>query len=142
MSAPTPPLLAGAAGRYRDALFMAYAARLARAQTGRTGTNPAVGCVIVLGDTVLAAAATADGGRPHAEETALAALAGRADGATAYVTLEPCRERSDGSPGCSQRLVDAGVIRVVFAMTDPHPKGAGGLERLRAHGVTCDHLAD
>lgn len=125
-------------GAYDDAHFMAQAVRLALAQVGRTGENPAVGCVIAREGVVLSEGATGDGGRPHAEEIALAALGGRAPGATAYVTLEPCLERSDGSPSCSQRLIAAGVSRIVWAFADPHPKGAGGLARLAQAGLVCE----
>ena len=69
---------------------------LARHRVGMTGANPAVGCVLVRAGELLAAAVTAEGGRPHAEEQALAA-AGEATGATAYVTLEPCGARSCGA---------------------------------------------
>ena len=69
-----------------DQRHMRRAIDLAGAQLGRTGENPAVGCVLVADDVVIAEAATADGGRPHAEEQALAAAGDRARGATAYVT--------------------------------------------------------
>jgi len=116
---------------------MLRAFSLAEAQSGRTGKNPAVGCVIVSVDGVtLSEAATGDGGTDHAEALALRALAeGAAKGATAYVTLEPCRERSAGGVACSQLLLDAGITRVVCAIADAHPNGAGGFDRLRDAGV-------
>ena len=115
---------------------MRRALDLARAQLGRTAPNPSVGCVLVRDGRVIAEAATGNGGRPHAEETALGALAnGDAAGATAYVTLEPCFERSTGAASCSRRLIEAGLARVVIACADPHPVAAGGTERLRAAGV-------
>jgi pyrimidine deaminase RibD-like protein len=118
---------------------MAEAMRLAEAGHGRTGANPSVGCVICDRDgNVIAAARTGDGGRPHAEETALGSIGERARGGTAYVTLEPCRERSTGEPSCSERFVAAGVSRVVVAIEDEHPKGAGGHDRLRAHGLRVE----
>ena len=118
---------------------MAEAMRLAEAGHGRTGANPSVGCVICDREgTVIAAARTADGGRPHAEETALGSVGERARGGTAYVTLEPCRQRSSGEPSCSERLVAAGVSRIVVAIEDEHPNGAGGLGRLRAHGLRVE----
>ena len=66
-----------------DDRFMRRAIELALAQLGRTGENPAVGCVLVSGDKVVSEAATADGGRPHAEEQALANAGGAAKGAVA-----------------------------------------------------------
>ena len=116
---------------------MARALELATFQHGRTGQNPAVGCVILDRDgQKVSEAATGDEGRPHAEQTALRRLPiGAAAGGTAYVTLEPCRERSTGEAACSQRLIDAGVTRVFVAALDPHPKGSGGLSRLREAGI-------
>lgn len=105
---------------------------------GRTGENPCVGCVVVRDGVLLGEARTADSGRPHAEEQALA-QAGDARGATAYVTLEPCAKRTSGSTSCTDLLIAAGVARVVIATRDPHPFAAGiGIERLRAAGVQVD----
>ena len=62
-----------------------------------------------------------------------------ARGATAYVTLEPCGQRSSGAPSCAERLIAAGVVRVVAAGRDPHPFASGrGPERLRAAGITVE----
>ena len=120
-----------------DMEWMARAVALARPRVGRTGANPAVGCVIVRDGKVLAEAATGEGGRPHAEEQALAAADAR--GAVAYVTLEPCGERSSGAASCSALLISAGVARVVVACADPSAKAAGrGLQRLRAAGVPVE----
>lgn len=121
-----------------DLRFMARALDLARAQLGRTSPNPAVGCVIVRDGIAIAEGATGDGGRPHAEELALDAAGERAEGATAYVTLEPCNQRSGGSFACSQLLLGSGVSRVVIACPDPHPLGAHGADRLTASGVIVD----
>lgn len=116
---------------------MRRAIALARANHGSTAPNPSVGCVLVKGGLVLAEAATAPGGRPHAEEQALAAAGEAARGATAYVTLEPCGERSSGTASCSARLVAAGVARVAIACEDPSPYASGrGTERLIAAGIS------
>lgn len=117
---------------------MTRALALAHAQLGRTSPNPSVGCVIVADGIVIGEGATGHGGRPHAEEVALVAAGARAAGATVYVTLEPCNQRSGGSASCSQRLLAAGVMRIVIACPDPHPLGARGEERLRAAGVTVE----
>jgi len=120
-----------------DIRFMRRALALARGQLGRVAPNPAVGCVIVRAGAERASAATGDGGRPHAEERALAAAGASARGATAYVTLEPCAERTNQTAPCSVRLVDAGVTRVVIAIGNAHAMtGGAGYERLRAAGVT------
>jgi diaminohydroxyphosphoribosylaminopyrimidine deaminase/5-amino-6-(5-phosphoribosylamino)uracil reductase len=122
-----------------DAAAMRRAIALARGRLGRTGENPAVGCVIVKDGEVVAEAATAEGGRPHAEEQALAAAGEMARGAVAYVTLEPCAERSNGTASCSARLVAAGVSRVVYACDHPHHLSAGGgPERLREAGIEVE----
>lgn len=122
-----------------DQRLMRRAIAIARARLGQTGDNPAVGCVIALGDVVLAEAATGAGGRPHAEEQALARAGDAARGATAYVSLEPCAERSTGAPSCSERLIAAGIARVVIAGFDPSPKASGrGEDRLRAAGVAVE----
>ena len=119
---------------------MADAIDLAKAQTGKTGKNPAVGCVLVSAKGErLAASVTGAGGKRHAEQIALEGLPGdAARGGTAYVTLEPCRERSAGGLSCSERLIEAGVTRIVCAIADAHPKGAGGFIRLVNAGVTVE----
>ncbi|MGH7813865.1 MAG: deaminase, partial [Candidatus Binataceae bacterium] len=73
-----------------DRRFMRAALALARRVVGLTTPNPAVGCVIVRGNRIIARGATAPGGRPHAEAIALARAGKRARGATAYVSFEPC----------------------------------------------------
>ena len=119
---------------------MNRAIELAQMQHGRTGANPSVGCVILDRDArLIAEAATGDGGRPHAEQLALANTpVGAAAGGTAYVTLEPCRLRSTDEASCSQRLIDAGIAKVVIATRDPHPQGAGGADRLREAGIEVE----
>lgn len=125
--------------------MMRRAIALARGRLGRTGDNPAVGCVIARGGVVLGEAATAEGGRPHAEEQAVALAGAAARGAVAYVTLEPCGERSSGAPSCAERLAAAGVARVVYAVANPHRLSAGrGPGRLRKAGTAVESglLAD
>lgn len=119
-----------------DALWMRRAVWLAARRSGTTGGNPTVGCVLVKGGEIVAEAVTAPGGRPHAEEQAVAAAGEGARGATAYVTLEPCGERSTGAPSCADRLLAAGVARVVLGAPDPSRYAAGrGPARLEAAGV-------
>jgi len=121
-----------------DQRYMARALELARAQLGKTSPNPSVGCVIVANGVIVGEGATGNGGRPHAEEIALAAGGERAAGATAYVTLEPCNQRSGGSFSCSELLLEAGVARVAIACPDPHPLGAHGADRLSASGLLVE----
>ena len=121
-----------------DGRFMARAIELARAQLGKTAPNPAVGCVIVRNDAIVAEAATGQGGRPHAEEIALRIAGKNASGAVAYVSLEPCSVRSSGSLSCSQLLIEARIGRIVIACEDPHPMGAHGISRLEAAGMEVE----
>lgn len=114
---------------------MARALELARSRLGKTAPNPSVGCVIVSDGAIVGEGVTGVGGRPHAEETALKAAGEKAEGACAYVTLEPCNARSGGSLSCSQLLIAAGVTRVVVACLDPHPLAEHGISRLGAAGV-------
>lgn len=114
---------------------MRRALELAARMSGQTGDNPAVGCVLVRDGAVIGEGVTQAGGRPHAEEVALAQAAD-ARGATAFVTLEPCAKRSAGGVACCDRLIEAGVARVVIATGDPHPFANGvGADRLRAAGI-------
>jgi diaminohydroxyphosphoribosylaminopyrimidine deaminase/5-amino-6-(5-phosphoribosylamino)uracil reductase len=118
---------------------MAMAVDLARHRVGLTGDNPTVGCVLVAAGEVIAAAVTGEGGRPHAEEQALEAAGAHAQGATAYITLEPCGARSSGAPSCAQRLIAARVARVVVACLDASAYASGqGAEQLTAAGIRVD----
>jgi len=115
---------------------MRRAIALARQGLGRTGANPSVGCVIVRGAVVVGEGVTAEDGRPHAEELALAQAGEAARGATAYVTLEPCGARSSGAPSCAERLIAAGVAEVRVACADASTFASGrGTARLTAAGV-------
>tara|TARA_R100001015_G_C4592616_1_gene148019 strand:- start:53 stop:697 length:645 start_codon:yes stop_codon:yes gene_type:complete len=121
-----------------DLTFMRQAIALAYTQLGRTAPNPAVGCVLVKNDIVVSTGATGQGGHPHAEQIALELAGDKAQGSTAYVTLEPCHSRSSGAPGCSDRLINAGVARVVAASADPHPTAMDGFAKLKAAGIRVD----
>ncbi len=117
-----------------DATWMRRAVALGARGTRDVRPNPRVGCVIVQDGQEIASGWHAKVGGPHAEVVALAQLAGRADGATAYVTLEPCAHFGR-TPPCAQALVDAGISRVVVGALDPNPQAAGGVAALRAVGV-------
>ncbi|RKR03724.1 bifunctional diaminohydroxyphosphoribosylaminopyrimidine deaminase/5-amino-6-(5-phosphoribosylamino)uracil reductase RibD [Maricaulis maris] len=121
-----------------DARYMGLALALARARQGHTAPNPAVGCVLVKNGRILATGATQDGGRPHAERVALDAAGAAAQGATAYVTLEPCAHHGQ-TPPCADALIAAAVSRVVIACLDRFPQVAGrGIARLEAAGIAVD----
>ena len=128
-----------------DADFMRRAIALAATHLGLTGDNPSVGCVIVAGGKVVGEGVTGLGGRPHAEERALAQAGAAAAGATAYVTLEPCAARTNGSASCSSLLIAAKIDRVVIATADASIYAAGhGPASLEASGIPIQHgvLAD
>lgn len=118
-----------------DLRHMDAALALAARGLGRTWPNPAVGCVLVRDGVAVGRGWTQPGGRPHAETEALARAGSLAEGATAYVTLEPCNHYGK-TPPCSLALIAARVARVVVACQDPDPRVAGGgLARLREAGI-------
>jgi diaminohydroxyphosphoribosylaminopyrimidine deaminase / 5-amino-6-(5-phosphoribosylamino)uracil reductase len=118
---------------------MEAAVTLGERGRGRTAPNPNVGCVIVKDDRVVGRGWTQPGGRPHAEQMALAEAGPEALGATAWVTLEPCCHASVRGPACADLLIEAGIDRVVAALEDPDPRvTGGGFERLRASGVAVE----
>lgn len=122
----------------RDEELMARAAGLGVAVRRRTPPNPWVGCVVVRDGQVVGEGATAPPGGPHAEAQAIAAAGERARGATAYVTLEPCAHQGR-TPPCAEALIEAGVARVVVAVTDPDDDVAGrGIRILRDAGLDVD----
>jgi len=130
---PPPPAPAGLTDV--DVRHLRRALALAERGRGTTHPNPMVGCVIALGDGVVAEGWHERAGSPHAEAVALAAAGERARGATAFVTLEPCAHHGR-TPPCADALIAAGVARVVFASPDPDPRVAGaGEARLRNAGI-------
>jgi diaminohydroxyphosphoribosylaminopyrimidine deaminase/5-amino-6-(5-phosphoribosylamino)uracil reductase len=116
------------------------AVALGRESTGISGPNPPVGCVIVSNGAIVGEGATAAVGGPHAEVVALRAAGGRARGATAVVTLEPCAHHGRTGP-CADALIAAGVAEVHLVLRDPDPKAVGGVGRLLAAGVRVVELA-
>lgn len=119
-----------------DYAWMAKAIQLARRGLFTTTPNPRVGCIIVDDDNNLVGQGYhIQAGTPHAEIHALKQAKHKAKGATAYVTLEPC-SHFGRTPPCADALVDAGVTRVVVAMTDPNPNVSGnGISRLQDAGI-------
>jgi diaminohydroxyphosphoribosylaminopyrimidine deaminase/5-amino-6-(5-phosphoribosylamino)uracil reductase len=136
MSLQAEPIVADAAAD--DARYMALAFTLGRRGLGNTWPNPAVGAVIVKEGVIVGRGWTQPGGRPHAEVEALRHAKKAAQGATMYVTLEPCSHQGQ-TPPCADAIIKAGIARVVSALEDPNPEVAGkGHERLRAKGITVD----
>jgi diaminohydroxyphosphoribosylaminopyrimidine deaminase/5-amino-6-(5-phosphoribosylamino)uracil reductase len=125
-----------------DADWLAAAARLAARGRPLSRPNPSVGCVIVRDGHVVGRGWTRNGGRPHAEAEALQIAQGAANGATVYVTLEPCAHRSQRGPACADLLAAAAPLRVVVGVVDPDPRTSGsGIGRLRDAGIAVDFVA-
>ncbi len=123
-----------------DEHFMRHALAFARRGLGRTHPNPAVGCVIVRGGKIVGRGWHRRAGSPHAEVEALRSLSNPrlAEGATAYVTLEPCSTHGR-TPPCTQALIDAGIGRLVVGAIDPNPSHRGrGLALLRRRGIRVE----
>jgi diaminohydroxyphosphoribosylaminopyrimidine deaminase/5-amino-6-(5-phosphoribosylamino)uracil reductase len=112
------------------------ALELARAARGRAHPKPTVGAVVVRDGEIVGEGATEAAGR-HGEVVALEAAGERAQGATLYVTLEPCAHHGT-TPPCTDAILAAGIERVVFGARDPNPEAAGGAERLREAGVDVE----
>ncbi|MFC9296584.1 bifunctional diaminohydroxyphosphoribosylaminopyrimidine deaminase/5-amino-6-(5-phosphoribosylamino)uracil reductase RibD [Streptomyces sp. NPDC057011] len=114
---------------------MRRAIELAARGLGSTSPNPVVGCVITdASGTVVGEGWHQRAGGPHAEVHALRAAGSAARGGTAYVTLEPCNHTGRTGP-CAQALIEAGIARVVYAVSDPNPQASGGGATLRAAGI-------
>ena len=136
MNDPVAPVPTAASAD--DARYMALALTLGRRGLGHTWPNPAVGAVIVKDGVILARGWTQIHGRPHAEVEALRRAKKITQGATMYVTLEPCSHHGK-TPPCADAIIKAGIARVVSALEDPNPEVAGkGHERLRAKGIAVD----
>ncbi len=122
----------------RDRQMMARALELAECGAYTTKPNPMVGCVIARSDKIVGEGFHQRAGEPHAEVFALREAADQAQGATAYVTLEPCSHFGK-TPPCADALVQAGITRVVAAIADPfHAVSGRGFEKLEAVGIQVE----
>jgi len=121
-----------------DHQYMSRALRLAEKGIYSTAPNPNVGCVLVKDGKIIGEGWHEKAGSAHAEINALKQAGRKAQGATAYVTLEPCCHQGK-TPPCSDALIKAKVKRVVAAMVDPHSKVAGqGLKQLEQAGIIVE----
>ena len=138
-------------GRDTDEAYMRRAIALAKTAAGWTNPNPLVGAVIVKDGRIIGEGCHERYGQLHAERNALAACSESPEGATMYVTLEPCSHFGK-QPPCADALVKAGIARVVVGSRDPNPLVSGkGNARLREAGIAveedflreeCDALND
>lgn len=121
-----------------DADWMRIALQAAARGVGHVEPNPPVGCVLVRDGRLLVVGRHRRFGGDHAEVDALRQAGAGAAGATAYVTLEPCRHFGK-TPPCTRALIEARVVRVVVALTDPFPQVAGdGIRELREAGIEVE----
>lgn len=122
-----------------DHKFMARALQLAYKGIYTTAPNPNVGCVLVKDGEIVGEGWHEKAGEAHAEVNALKQAGKNAEGATAYVTLEPCCHHGK-TPPCVDALIKAKVKHVIAAMIDPHSKVAGkGLQQLEQAGIPVEH---
>jgi diaminohydroxyphosphoribosylaminopyrimidine deaminase/5-amino-6-(5-phosphoribosylamino)uracil reductase len=120
-----------------DETWMRRALDLAIAGRGRVEPNPMVGCFIIKDGRTIGQGFHERFGEAHAEQSALASCAESPEGATAYVTLEPCCHTKKKTPPCVPALIAARIGRVVGACADPNPAVAGrGFEQLRQAGIS------
>ncbi|GGE44112.1 riboflavin biosynthesis protein RibD [Pullulanibacillus camelliae] len=118
--------------------FMKMAIDIARQTIGQTSPNPVVGAVVVYKQHIVGIGAHLKAGEDHAEVHALRMAGQKAEGATVYVTLEPC-SHTGRTPPCTDLLIQCKVKRVVIATLDPNPLVSGkGVQKLRAAGITVD----
>jgi diaminohydroxyphosphoribosylaminopyrimidine deaminase/5-amino-6-(5-phosphoribosylamino)uracil reductase len=117
-----------------DTAHLDWARHIARRGWGRVHPNPMVGCVLVRDGRVVGEGYHERFGGPHAEIVALEEAKSAAEGATAFVSLEPCNHQGK-TPPCSDALIRAGISRVVYGVADPSRAASGGGEALRAAGL-------
>ena len=124
----------------QDKDYMQMAVQEALKAQGMTWTNPLVGAVLVKDNQVLATGYHHQFGKEHAEVNTLSHLVNpkQAQGATLYVTLEPCSHYGK-QPPCCKKVAEAGIKKVVIGQVDPHQIVAGkGIEYLESHGVQTE----
>lgn len=127
--------------RPEDLRWLDAAAALAARGRPLSRPNPAVGAVIVKDGKVVGRGWTQAGGRPHAEAEALAMAGEAANGATLYVTLEPCAHASARGPSCTSLVLESGLARAVIGVEDPDPRTAGsGIAALQKAGIEAEIL--
>ena len=122
----------------QDILWMGRAIALAERGRYSCAPNPMVGCILVKDGKSIAQGFHRRTGEQHAETQALQQAAAFAEGAVAYVNLEPCAHFGH-TPPCADALAAAGIHRVVIAMPDPDPRVSGrGIAKLRDAGITVE----
>ena len=119
----------------RDQNYMLQAIQLAKQGEGWTNPNPMVGAVIVKNGRIIGKGYHKKCGELHAERNAIASLTESAEGATIYVTLEPCCHYGK-TPPCTEAIIEQKIKRVVIGSRDPNPKVSGkGIKMLQEAGI-------
>jgi diaminohydroxyphosphoribosylaminopyrimidine deaminase / 5-amino-6-(5-phosphoribosylamino)uracil reductase len=122
----------------KDHYYMKMALDLAASAKGRTNPNPIVGAILVKDGVIVGSGLHRKAGEPHAEVHAFRMAGEHAEGATLYVTLEPCSHFGK-TPPCANLVKESNVARVVVAMQDPNPQVAGrGIGLLREAGIEVE----
>jgi diaminohydroxyphosphoribosylaminopyrimidine deaminase/5-amino-6-(5-phosphoribosylamino)uracil reductase len=123
-----------------DALHFESALSQAQEGVGRTAPNPPVGAVVAKGEEILGMGHHAAAGEAHAEVVAIKSAGEDARGATLYVTLEPCNHLGR-TPPCTESIIQAGIVRVVYGVEDPNPQVSGrGLAALKEAGIAVERV--
>lgn len=117
-----------------DDKYMEIAIEEALRGKGKTLPNPSVGAVIVKNGKIISTGFHEKAGMPHAEAIAIEKAGENARNATLYVTLEPCNHYGK-TPPCTEKIIKAGIKRVVIGVKDPNPVASGGIERLKKSGI-------
>lgn len=121
-----------------DEKYMKRAIELAKKGLGWTNPNPMVGAVIVKNGKIIGEGFHKKYGELHAETEAIRSCTESTEGATIYVTLEPCCHKGK-QPPCTDAIIKAGIIRVVIGSLDPNPLvSGGGIKILREHNIHVD----
>ncbi len=121
--------------------FLMTTLELAKKQRGHCAPNPCVGAIIVKNNTIIAKGLHICPGKAHAERIAIEQAGADAEGATLYVSLEPC-SHSGRTPPCVNAIIQAKIKTVFFAYQDPNPLVCGkGQAALQQAGIVCEHIA-
>ena len=123
-----------------DEKYMARAIKLAKKGSGFTSPNPAVGAVLIKNNRIIAEGYHKKAGLDHAEIVALKKVKGKTEGATLYVSLEPCFHHGKTAP-CVNAILKAGINKVCIGMKDPFLKVNGkSIKLLKKNGIAVELL--
>lgn len=122
----------------QDQIFMNLALNLSKKNIGLTASNPSVGAVLVKDNIIISTGITGENGVPHAENIAITKAGSKANGATIYVTLEPCSHFGK-TPPCVDLIISSKISRVVVATLDPDSRVNGsGIKKLQDARIKVD----